>query len=136
MTTYYAVRNDVYTAALSYAKGLSPRIDANTSYPEDESNVGRYFMLDYENTSGYFLEANGERSYELRGVFSTVKGKGADILGHACSMADAAGAMLTLNCYDGYLVSLYGRYGFVEVAREANWTPGQPDVVYMARYAM
>jgi hypothetical protein len=37
-----------------------------------------------------------------------------------------------LNCFDGYLPTLYARHGFVEVRREPNWTEGGPDIVYMA----
>jgi hypothetical protein len=36
-----------------------------------------------------------------------------------------------LDCFDGYLVKFYSKHGFVEVKREPNWTPGEPDVVWM-----
>jgi len=29
------------------------------------------------------------------------------------------------------LPGFYARFGFVEVRRESNWTPGKEDVVYM-----
>lgn len=36
-----------------------------------------------------------------------------------------------LDCFDGFLTFFYGQLGFKEYARVANWTPGEPDVVYM-----
>ena len=36
-----------------------------------------------------------------------------------------------LDCFDGFLPSYYEKFGFVEYKREANWTEGGPDVVYM-----
>lgn len=38
-----------------------------------------------------------------------------------------------LDCFDGFLVSFYGKHGWKETSRAANWTAGQPDVVWMAR---
>jgi len=36
-----------------------------------------------------------------------------------------------LDCFDNRLPQFYARFGFKEVRREANWTPGEPDVVFM-----
>ena len=36
-----------------------------------------------------------------------------------------------LNCFDGPLVNYYKRFGFREYKLEPNWTPGEPDVVYL-----
>ncbi len=36
-----------------------------------------------------------------------------------------------LDCFDGKLPKIYAEHGFVEYKREANWTPGEPDNVYM-----
>jgi DNA (cytosine-5)-methyltransferase 1 len=36
-----------------------------------------------------------------------------------------------LDCFDGGLVRFYERHGWKIVNREANWTPGEPDVVFM-----
>lgn len=64
----------------------------------------------------------------LVSVFSLVRCKGREIL----PTAVREGA-LHLNCYEGYLVTLYQKYGFKEYKREASWTPGEPDVVFMRR---
>jgi len=37
----------------------------------------------------------------------------------------------TLDCFDLYLPGWYSKFGFKEYKREANWTEGEPDVVYM-----
>jgi hypothetical protein len=37
----------------------------------------------------------------------------------------------SLDCFDGYLPTLYARHGFAETHRVANWPPDGPDVVYM-----
>jgi hypothetical protein len=134
-TTFYAVRSNAYAAALAEAKTVSPAIAHNVDEPPQPfTNFGHYCLLTDDAKTGYYLKPNdGEYSYELCGVFSLVKGRGGDILTHACSMADAAGAMLTLNCFDGYLVELYGRYGFIEYERTPNWTVGEPDIVHMYR---
>ena len=81
------------------------------------------YRLTLDGKSGYCVRPNGDLVY----VFSTVKGRGNLIVVKA--MMDGAE---TLDCFDGYLPSLYGRHGFVEYAREANWTAGEPDVVFMA----
>lgn len=71
--------------------------------------------------TGFILSAEGE----LKSVFST-NGKGAAALQYAMEQ----GARF-LDCFDGFLVKFYSCFGFREVRREANWTPGGPDVVYM-----
>ena len=64
---------------------------------------------------------------ELTNVFSTVKGRG----GLLVTSAIAQGAN-NLDCFDGYLVKFYTSLGFKSLRTEANWTKGQPAVVYMA----
>lgn len=73
--------------------------------------------------AGYAVRSDGELVY----VFSTARGMGDKI------MADAiANGAVYLDCFDGHLTTLYGRHGFNVVATVPNWTPGEPDVVYMA----
>ena len=50
--------------------------------------------------------------------------------GPSIRFAIASGAR-TLDCFDDFLPGFYARFGFVEVRRESNWTPGKEDVVYM-----
>lgn len=82
---------------------------------------GDYYLSD-DGLSGV-----GVQDGEMIGVFSLVKGRG-DLL---ISVAVENGAVHG-DCFDGYLPTLYGRHGFREIRREANWTVGGPDVVYMA----
>ena len=89
----------------------------------------------YLRPSHKFLAAGGKAGFvisregDLQQVFnaSDEKGIGAHLIRHAIDK----GAR-TLDCFDGFLPSYYSRFGFEEVGREANWTPGGPDVVYMA----
>ncbi|UPW35195.1 hypothetical protein [Pseudomonas phage PCS5] len=62
----------------------------------------------------------------LQGVFSFTKGMGPWLIRQAI----AEGAR-KLDCFDGFLPEFYKQFGFVEVRREANWTKGGPDVVFM-----
>lgn len=66
----------------------------------------------------------------LKGLFSLEAGRGDALMTEAIR----AGAR-RLDCYDGYLVSFYGRHGFTETHREANYSADGPDVVYMSRSA-
>lgn len=86
-------------------------------------------VISADGASGYIVvrESNGAR--DLRQVFSAVPGRGDLLVSDAVRRAGAD----TLDCFDGYLPTLYARHGFRETRRETNWTPGGPDVVYMAR---
>lgn len=104
-------------------------IKAATS-PFVESDGARYF-LDVDDVAargmaGFVIRADGD----LTNVFSTSRGQGDRLMAAALE----AGAE-TLDCFDGYLPTFYARHGFVIYAREANWTPGGPDVVFMALLA-
>jgi hypothetical protein len=37
-----------------------------------------------------------------------------------------------LDCFDGFLPEYYKQFGFLETERVANWTAGEPDVVFMS----
>jgi hypothetical protein len=111
-----------YRLALAAARASDSRIAEVTTKPEDMPRTARY-CLSADFRSGFGVSADGE----LIGLFSTVKGRGADLIGAA-----VANGADKLDCFDGFLPSLYARFGFVETAREPNWTPGGPDVVFMA----
>lgn len=68
------------------------------------------------------------RNGDLQTVWSILKGRGDQIVTNAIRQG-----AITLDCFDGYLPTLYAKYGFKEIKREANWNEGGPDVVYMAR---
>lgn len=86
---------------------------------------GALFLVTNDGLSGFVVRSDGE----LTNVFSTVKGRGDTLV----SMAVNLGAT-HLDCFDGYLPSLYSRHGFHRVTSLPNWTEGGPDVVFMARH--
>lgn len=108
---------------------------ARRARPDVATNVTPYTIDDYKNMkvflspdkkSGYAIKPDGE----LVSVFSAEKGlnRGDKIVQDAIQ----SGAT-NLDAFDPYLPKLYEKHGFQEYKRELNWTPGQPDVVYMAR---
>lgn len=100
---------------------------ADATSPFEHVDGTRYYLSTWawktRGVAGYAIRPDGDLVF----VFATRPGSGAEIVAHAV----ASGAE-TLDCFDGYLPTLYARHGFVEYAREANWTPGGPDVVFMA----
>jgi hypothetical protein len=124
MTTYvHPASWDEYTAALDWARSGNERIAEATSKPEEMPRGSRYYLTsDFQ--SGFGVHQDGT----LIGLFSTVKGRGEDLVWDAVTHKGAK----RLDCFDGFLPEYYKRFGFVETERVANWTPGQPDVVFMA----
>jgi len=112
---------DDYRLAFSQARNESPLIEAMTSDATHVENT--IYVLSPDRRSGYAVRPDGE----LVLVFSLERGRGTFIVEGA--IADGA---TYLDCFDGYLPGLYARHGFVETRREASWTPGQPDVVFMS----
>lgn len=111
-----------FERAMTAARAESPIVAAMTSEPTDVE--GSIYVLANDERSGYCVRPDGE----LVLVFSLERGRGDFIV--EAAIADGASR---LDCFDGYLPSLYARHGFVEVRREANWTSGEPDVVFMSR---
>lgn len=107
------------------ARSDRPQIAEATSPFDPAASRGTLYFegSDGINHWGYAIRPDGELVY----VFSTARGMGDRIV----SDAIAKGAVY-LDCFDGYLVNLYSRHGFRVVKRVANWTPGEPDVVYMS----
>ena len=88
--------------------------------------------LQSDNNAGYAvsrLPITNAGHRELINVFSTVSGvkNGERLMDHAISTY----GQLSLDCYDGVLVDFYSSCGFYEFDRVANWTAGQPDIVFM-----
>jgi hypothetical protein len=112
-----------YTAALDWARTGSERIAAATSEPKEMPRGARYYLTnDFQ--SGFGVAKDGT----LIGLFSTVKGRGEDLMWDAVTHKGAS----KLDCFDGFLPEYYKRFGFIETERVANWTPGEPDVVFMS----
>lgn len=112
-----------FAAALTYAQATDARVAGATTPAADLDLTGARVFLSQDFATGYAVKPSGE----LVGVFSTVKGRGDAIVRDA--IANGANS---LDCFDGYLPKFYGRFGFAETSRAANWTAGEPDVVFMA----
>lgn len=120
------VKMPFFRAYFESARRYSEQIRNATSEFLGERGTRYFLWSDGFESAGFAIRSDGELVY----VFSTVKGKGAELVARAVEL----GATY-LDCFDGYLPSLYARHGFVEIRREDNWTPGAPAVVYMRRVA-
>ena len=105
-----------------------PRIEASITDPTEQTMrpgvtpICLLAFVDAECVGGVVI-LDGE----LGCLWAQRKGAGAFLVRHAVD----AGAY-HLNCFDVGLVEYYQRLGFVEYKREANWTAGEPDVVFMS----
>ena len=117
------VHPEVWAEAFDLAREANEQIAEATS-PAAEIVAGgeATYLLTADDLSGYVVRDTGE----LVGLFSLARGRGNALVAEA-----VANGADHLDCFDGYLPTLYARHGFREVKREANWTPGGPDVVYM-----
>ncbi|MEU9795046.1 hypothetical protein AB0E27_31415 [Streptomyces sparsogenes] len=122
-TIVYPASRQEYTIALAFARIVSERIAGATSKPQEMPRGARYYLT-ADLQSGFGVASDGT----LIGLFSTVKGRGEDMVWDAVQHKGAT----RLDCFDGFLPKYYERFGFVETERAANWTPGEPDVVFMA----
>ncbi|MEU6572308.1 hypothetical protein [Streptomyces sp. NPDC046805] len=114
---------DEYTAALEWARDSSKRIAEATSEPHEMPRGASYYLTpDFK--SGFGVAGDGT----MIGLFSTVKGRGTDLVWDAVNHKGAT----KLDCFDGFLPEFYKQFGFQETERVANWTPGEPDVVFMS----
>lgn len=123
MTRFNSTTAARFIGTFDHARKSSPLVaDSTSTTREIASRAGMKFFLSTDRHSGFAISTTGE----LVAVFSTVRGRGNDIM----AAATANGAA-HLDCFDGYLTGLYSRHGFKVTERFANWTPGQPDVVVM-----
>lgn len=119
---YNAVSNYTFGITLRWARRVRPLIQVATTSPDEipYTNEVQYYLAD-DHRSGFGIDGG-----ELIAVFAIDKGKGDALM----AAAKDAGAKFG-NCFDGYLVEFYKRHGWHETGREANWTPGGPDVVFL-----
>lgn len=102
-----------------------PLVKLNTSaaWEVAESLIGLgTCYLSADNQAGFAITAQGE----LIALHSAVGGRGTYLVGEAVALGATH-----LDCFDGYLRSLYEKHGFVAYKTEPNWTEGQPDIVHM-----
>lgn len=118
------VTQRAYAEAFGTAREESALVREATSPVEDVTAQEAAYYLSQDVRSGFVVRHSGE----LVGVFSLERGRGNALVDAAVK----AGAD-TLDCFDGYLPTLYARHGFVVTEQVPNWTPGEPDVVFMAR---
>lgn len=112
---------------------LNPARDRELSYEPHQARLDRFYRLhchirlatDCNDKQGGFVVLSGE----LLGLHNIKSGTGDWMMREAVSLgADR------LDTFDvPHLINLYTRHGFVEVLREPNHRPGQPDVVWMRR---
>lgn len=115
-----------FSDAISQAIKERPMIkDFISDYSPEDFDKFKTF-LSGDKKSGFAIKPDGD----LINVFSSDKGRGDAIMLDAINQKPK-----TLDAYDvkDKLPELYGKYGFNEIKREPNWTPGGPDVVYMKR---
>jgi len=124
---WHAVTLTAFTAALSYAKGFSAKVDAATpSVREVVYGLGNasdcQFILGYEGKAGFIVKGEGE----LVADFSLLRGKGYERINEA----KYRGA-IKLACFAGFLVDIYQLHGFVTYKLVPNWVKGEPSVHFM-----
>lgn len=119
MCNYNEVTKEEFERRLSSAMNRDSKIKLNCDVVQDFSLT--LYWLAEDKLSGYSIQFD-----ELGHVFSEVKGRGAGIMTDAIN-----NGARELNCFEGYLTEFYAKHGFEEVDREANWTAGEPDVVFM-----
>jgi len=95
--------------------------------PEEYSKMKTFLSADKK--SGMAIKPDGD----IVSAFSKVRGQ--NRLDDIMETASKEGGS-KLDAFDGKLPELYRKKGFKEVRREPNWTPGEPDVVFMNRPKM
>ena len=123
MATKYTQDTGAWLRALSNAQRESVLVATSTTPASDLLRQGIHGFVSADGLSGYGVSHEGE----LVGLFSTVKGRGDELVESA-----KANEAWFLDCFDGYLVRLYSKHGFEEYNRVPNWTQGAADVVFMA----
>jgi hypothetical protein len=117
------VSHYLFTLALAQARRESTKVETATSHPDELDPSSTYYLTD-DLLSGFGVTTDGT----LVALFSLVPGRGTDLLAQSVNKGAC-----TLDCFDGFLPTYYARHGWVETSRIANWTEGEPDVVFMAR---
>ncbi len=132
-THFNATTAHTFFVAFARASADNAHIAANCTPVHDliareALDVGKGLTNDYyvseDHLSGFIVRHDGE----LCAVFSSVKGRGAQLLAHA----KYRGAT-HLDCFEGYLSRFYAQHGFIEVGSEQNYNgPDHPRVVFFA----
>lgn len=110
-----------FAQAFARARRRDARVREATCKPS-ELPLDAAFHLSDDGLSGFAINEGDE----LVALFSLIKGRGEALV---LAAIDAGAARL--DCFDGFLPRFYERFGFTEERREPNWTPGEPDVIWM-----
>lgn len=123
--TLAIVDGDMFGRYFEGARSGSSLIrEATSPFDPADNPADTVYLLTLDGMSGCAIRPDGELVY----VFSLERGRGDILVGAAVK-----NGATHLDCFDGYLPSLYARHGFEEWVRDENWTPGGPDVVFMRR---
>ena len=121
------VTTDEFEAVKSAVpENLRPFLSSYT--PAEMKEMGVKTFLTKNKRGGAALKGD-----EIINVFSLEKGEGKKALLEAIARGGRR-----LDCFDKLpgqshgLPEYYSKFGFKEVRREKNWTPGGPDVIYMS----
>lgn len=121
-----SVTREEFIREFTAARLTNPEVRAATS-AEVLERTGMYRLATAygQVVGGYAVQVNADFRIELCNLWGP--GYGSRLVNDALHN----GAEV-LDCFDGFLPEFYARHGFVETGREPNWTPGEPDVVYMS----
>jgi hypothetical protein len=121
--TFTIVSAEVFSTAIQHALETSQRA---------RDYLSSYTAAEYAAMACY-LSRDGLTMFAVKndGDLVSVCNAGPRGRGEAMMAAAIASGATKLDCFDGFLPPFYARFGFVEVSREANWTIGGADVVYM-----
>jgi len=122
---YYKITFDSFIHGLTNAQGARERIKEATTPAHEIKDEDQSCYVSRDVLSGFMVSETGE----LTSLYSLKAGRGDDMVYQAMRRGACH-----LDCFDGFLVDFYKRHGFVITARQANWTAGEPDVVYMGRF--
>lgn len=121
-----SVDRETFVREFVAARLTNPEVRSATS-AEVADRTGMYRLAtEYGRVvGGYAVQVNDDFRIELCNLWGP--GYGSRLVSDALHN----GAEV-LDCFDGFLPEFYARHGFHETSREPNWTPGEPDVVFMA----
>jgi hypothetical protein len=115
-----------FVFALTAARDSNQHVRRSVTHPTDLTDNAQWFLTADGKTGFGITHSDDEGNRELIAVFSTVKGRGPQIV--RTSVLHGANV---LDCFDGFLVEFYTKHGWREYDRAPNWTPGNPDVVFL-----
>lgn len=117
----YRAKPDEFKAALA----RNSRADTLSDYDTSTLQSFRLYLLK-GGQAGYALKPDGEFVNLFNSGGAATKGAGPWLVLHAIEKGATHG-----DHFDGFLTGFYKKLGWAVTKREANWTPGGPDVIFM-----